>query len=129
MRSFKILAVVVALSLVVCCVAGLGPVGHWFRGWYWPESGSGSIFSYAFFSSVGGCSVVGAGFGTGLLTWWHRHNCHTDGCPRIGKHSMAGGKYVICTSCLKKDPLHDGTLTAEKIHDHHRKYHGRVSGT
>lgn len=41
-------------------------------------------------------TVEGAGaFGAGYVLY-RRHNCHVDGCWRVGRHAAAGGKYIVC---------------------------------
>lgn len=45
---------------------------------------------YGFTSGIGPMILTGlgmAGIATGL---WHGHNCHRDGCFRIGKHRVNG---------------------------------------
>jgi hypothetical protein len=47
-----------------------------------------------------------------------RHNCHVRGCPRIGRHPVAGTTYVVCR---KHHP--DESPTAEQVvaaHTAHR---------
>lgn len=29
----------------------------------------------------------------GVLIYYHKHNCHKKGCPRIGKHEIDGTPY------------------------------------
>jgi hypothetical protein len=47
-----------------------------------------------------------------------RHNCHVKGCPRIGRHPVAGTTYVVCR---RHHP--DESPTAEQVvaaHTAHR---------
>lgn len=70
------------------------------------------------FIAILGFSSIGA-------TAWRRINCHVDGCLRIGKHRMAGGKYVICTHCLKRGQRAQ-EITVEHVHDSHARHHGVI---
>lgn len=46
--------------------------------------------NYAFASGPGPMILTGAGMSTIIGGLWHAHNCHEDGCPRIGKHKING---------------------------------------
>lgn len=32
----------------------------------------------------------------GLYSMWRKHNCHVKGCPRVGRHKVAGTEWVVC---------------------------------
>jgi hypothetical protein len=77
------------------------------------------------FSDIGEVTIVG-GMITLVIGFWRHVNCHVDGCYRIGRHKMAGGKYVLCTKCLKSDPEHPDEVTREHVHAAHRQHLARV---
>lgn len=51
--------------------------------WYGFWSGAGS--------DLGELAIVG-----GLIGLLRKHNCHVHGCPRIGRHKIAGTDWVVC---------------------------------
>ena len=55
---------------------------------------------------------------------YHHLNCHTDGCKRIGKHRLAGGKFLVCGRCLRADGFTPGRITVQHIHAEHARHHG-----
>jgi hypothetical protein len=88
--------------------------------WHWLLSVTGVNDEagrwYAFWSGFG------ANFGevtllAGVLAAWHRVNCHTKGCPRIGRQLVAGTTLVVCR---KHHP--DGKPTPEHILELHRAH-------
>jgi len=86
-----------------------------------PLSGLG----YQFWSGIGsdfGQVTLITGVVLLLAGLYHQHNCHVDGCHWLGKHRMAGGKYVICGRCLRKGGGVPDTITAEHVHSEHQAY-------
>lgn len=80
--------------------------------------------NYASVSGVLPVMVATLGFSSLITGWWHHVNCHTAGCPRIGKHEIAGGKFKVCTPCLRQiDPAHAaGKHTIEHLARAHRRH-------
>jgi hypothetical protein len=60
----------------------LASVFTWVHSWWWPESGEG----YAYFSSVGGCAILGTSALSGFALWYRHVRCHD--CHRIGTHRI-----------------------------------------
>ena len=86
--------------------------------WHWLMTVTGITDEagkwYAFWSGFG------ANFGevtllAGVLAAWHRVNCHTKGCWRIGRQQVAGTTLVVCR---RHHP--DGKPTHENILELHR---------
>jgi hypothetical protein len=46
--------------------------------------------NYAFASGPGPMLLTAVGMSTIITGLWHAHNCHQDGCWRIGKHKVNG---------------------------------------
>jgi hypothetical protein len=46
--------------------------------------------NYAFLSGFGPCLITALGLSTIVAGLWHAHNCHYDGCMRIGRHKVNG---------------------------------------
>jgi hypothetical protein len=46
--------------------------------------------NYAFASGPGPMLLTAAGMSTIITGLWHAHNCHQDGCWRIGRHKVNG---------------------------------------
>jgi hypothetical protein len=59
------------------------------------ESGRWYAFWSGFGSDLGELGIVGAILAS-LGAWWHRHNCHVDGCRKIGRHKVEGTEWVVC---------------------------------
>jgi hypothetical protein len=47
---------------------------------------------YGFWSGIGGDASIMAVPAVIL----RRHNCHVHGCPRLGRHPVAGTEFVVC---------------------------------
>lgn len=76
--------------------------------WYGFTSGSGS--------DIGELALIG-----GAWTLWRRHNCHTRGCIRIGRHPVEGTPWVTCRKC---HPAIDAAPTLAQIHADHAEANG-----
>jgi len=53
---------------------------------------SGSGGWYGFWSGIGGDGALLAA--PAILA--RRHNCHVRGCPRLGRHPVAGTDFTVC---------------------------------
>lgn len=59
---------------------------------------------------------------SGLAVYLYHKNCHVKGCPRLGKHSVAGGKIVTCRR-HHPDMGPDHVITPEVVAKAHEQYH------
>lgn len=71
---------------------------------------------YGFWSGVGSDISEVAILG-GVIQLYRRHNCHVDGCHRIGKHRVDGTPFTVCP---KHHPEVPEKVTAKHIHLAHR---------
>lgn len=55
--------------------------------------------NYDFTSGSGPMIVSAIGFSGAGLSYWRHVNCHTDGCPRIGRYPVEGTPYKVCKAC------------------------------
>lgn len=46
--------------------------------------------NYAFTSGPGPMLLTATGMSTIITGLWHAHNCHEDGCWRVGRHKVNG---------------------------------------
>ena len=80
-----------------------------------PDAASGAYqFWSGFGSDLGELTLIGA-----LLGIYRHHNCHVEGCARLGKHEyeMNGAKYKLCA---KHHPsVSDAPILAEQVQAHH----------
>ena len=77
---------------------------------------------YGFWSGFG--SDIGEfGIVVGLAALVRKHNCHAKGCPRLGRHPVAGTTYVVCR---KHHP--DAKPTAAHIREQYHLYLGKQPG-
>lgn len=72
--------------------------------------------------------VTTMGFSGIIVTAWRHLNCHKDGCWRIAKYPVAGGKYKVCKIHSPDKNVQEGLtdqhlLTAHESHEAglHRK--------
>lgn len=63
-------------------------IWHLIESLWWPQSGKGYAFTSSVGSDLGELAVIG--------TIWHKLNCHTRGCWRIGRQQVDGTTYVVC---------------------------------
>lgn len=70
---------------------------HTFWNWFLTVTGSNNTsgvwygFWSGFGSDLGEVAIIGAGIGI-----FRKHNCHVQGCWRIGKHPVEGTPYIVC---------------------------------
>lgn len=85
--------------------------------------------SYAFFSGIGPFLITSIGISTIISGLWHHLNCHTDGCPRIVRHKVAGGEYGVCSKHWREINGHpaDHKFTIAHLREHHHA-HLRATG-
>lgn len=60
---------------------------------------SANDWPYLLYSGIGGC-VVGSSWAAGLWVLYRRHQCHVDGCWRVGHRTTAAGDLA----CRKHHP-------------------------
>jgi hypothetical protein len=115
---------VLALAIVVLAVV----IAIW-RDFYfhWFEVHTGinkeSGVYYAFWSGFGS-DISEATIVVGILAAWRHHNCHVQGCPRLGRH-VEGTAYIACP---KHHPGHEGTkrgVSVETIRKAHKQANSR----
>ena len=83
---------------------------HWFLHITGADNVSGPW--YGFWSGFGSDLTE---FGL-IAVFWHKFNCHTKGCWRVGIHKVNGTPFVVCR---KHHPTIDGkkhTATEIKLH-------------
>ena len=71
------------------------------------ESGPWYAFWSGFGSDLGEIAIMGS-----LLALVRRHNCHVKGCPRLGRHPVAGTTWTVCR---RHHP--DGHPSAQDVQD------------
>lgn len=80
--------------------------------------------NYALLSGFMPCFVTALGLSTLIAGAWHAVNCHTDGCPRIVRHKIAGGEHGVCSRCWRRinhlPPGHKFTIG--HLRDHHQAH-------
>jgi hypothetical protein len=74
--------------------------------WTWHDPDGYSIIS----GPLADITLLG-----GAYAIYRHHNCHVSGCPRIGRHKVAGTDYVVCR---RHHP--DEAPTAEQVLAEHR---------
>lgn len=78
-----------ALGLVVVCAVVVLAAAHWRHAEFWlgmtNASGPEYLAWSGWASDLAELTLLGAVAGI-----YHKHNCHTDGCWRIGKHIVEG---------------------------------------
>jgi len=83
-----ILAVFTALTIALIIVAVTHPFGTRFALGIWPVP-QGTPWTYqlesGFIPALTVLTLLGA-----VTSMWHVHNCHMDGCWRLGKHRING---------------------------------------
>ena len=65
--------------------------------------------------------VTTMGFSGLLVTAWHHLNCHKDGCWRLARYPVAGGKYKVCKIHNPDIAVQEG-LTDKHLYDAHLKH-------
>jgi hypothetical protein len=83
---------------------------------YWTGIGNEAGHGYAFWSGIGSdlgeVAIIG-----GLVGIYRQHNCHVDGCARLGRHSVDGTPYIVCR---KHHPDIPERVTAEHVAAAHK---------
>lgn len=127
---------VVCLLLIAAAVFWNFGLQHWLAyatgSYNCPKTGcpGGVAHNYNFFSGsgsdIGEITLVSIAIAA-FATWWHKINCHVDGCWRIGKHDKAGGEYSVCR---KHHNEIDGNPVGHKFSIHHirTKHHEHLHG-
>jgi hypothetical protein len=104
--ALKRYAPLLALSFVVgFAVAWFFGEGHWIAWYTGSYNTSGVAHNYNFWSGFGsdlGEATLLSVLVTFGAAWYHKHNCHTENCWRIGLHSIVGGAYTVCRRCHNK---------------------------
>ena len=94
MRARPVIAVAAALAAVACVVVfwrhgaqGDAGLQHWLAVHTGTLNEPGGYYGFwsGFGSDLGEVTLLAA-----VLGVYHRHNCHTKGCWRIGRHVVAG---------------------------------------
>ena len=82
----------------------------WFQHWTGIDNPSGPIYAWwsGVGSDIGEVTLLG-----GLWMLYSKHNCHTKGCWRLGKHHVEGTPYIVCPKHHPKVP--DEGASAEHI--------------
>lgn len=62
----------------------------------------------------------------GLALWWHRHNCHAQGCYRIGRHPVAGTQFVVCAHHHPSQTITRRGVNVDRIHAQHKRFLARA---
>jgi hypothetical protein len=53
--------------------------------------------SYNFWSGISGSNItLPVAAGAYALAWWHQHNCHVQGCPRLQWHAHPEHGHPVC---------------------------------
>lgn len=78
--------------LAVAAISWRFGLQHWLAVHTGSVNTSGSPRNYNFFSGAGSdlSEITILGFAAG---WWHKVNCHQDGCFRIGRHVVDGSPW------------------------------------
>lgn len=107
-------------------------LGHWLA-WYTGSYNTPGIahdynFWSGFGSDLGEVTLLSV-----LLTfgaaWYHKHNCHTENCWRIGLHQIVGGTYTVCRRCHNKITGHPHRkLSIDHLAAKHREHLLRTGG-
>lgn len=123
------LGLVLTVAAAAWQVTGFG-LGHWLQVHLGVVNEPGPY--YGFFSGSGSDLGELADFGavcTLIIGLWHRHNCHAEGCFRIGLHHVAGQQYVVCRKHHGEVTGHPHRkLTPEFIRERHLEHLGRMRG-
>lgn len=69
----------------------------------------------AFYGVVSGW-LGDVGLASGIILYYRHKNCHVKGCPWLGKHPVAGGKYVVCGRHHPEIPEHITHYDVVKAH-------------
>src|SRR5262245_37380821 len=121
-RPIVVVALVFAvLAGVVAWVLNARSVNHWLAVHTGIVDMSGPYYAFwtGFGADLAEFSLVGAAV-TGLYQLNRKYNCNQRGCWRIGTHSAAGGKFLLC---YRHHPDYQGKKPSrELIEQLHRQH-------
>lgn len=123
-------ACAVAGLLILWQLSGFG-LGHWLQVHTGTVNESGPYYGFwsGFGSDLTEFGIFGL-VGTWVIGWWHKHNCHTERCWRIGLHPLAGGTYVVCRKHHAEVTGHPHRkLSVEFLRSKHFEHLERISCT
>ena len=84
---------------------------------------------YAFFSGFGTWLLAALGFTGTFGAVIRTVNCHTHGCPWIGRFPVAGGQFRVCRKHHIEVTGHPHKLTTEVLQALHREHLTRQHGS
>lgn len=58
---------------------------------------------------------------------WRHLNCHVDGCPRIGRYPVAGGRFKVCRAHHPDEEVRSRSVSHLHILTAHRAHLDRLS--
>ena len=114
----KLVVLLVAIVVLALVIAAFhDAIWHWFEVHTGTVNESGPYYGFwsGFGSDIGEATLV-----VGVAAAWRHHNCHSRGCPWLGR-PVEGTPYVACP---KHHPAHEGkrrSVSLETIHLAHRK--------
>lgn len=99
-------------------------VQHWLAVHTGSSNTSGAPPNYNFWSGAGSdiseIALIGA-----VFAGWHRVNCHTKGCWRIGRQRVEGTTFVVCRKHHPDGkPTHHRILAMHRAHQAAEEAHG-----
>lgn len=86
----------------------------------WMGFSSQATDNYAFTSGPGPMLLTALGMSTIIAGLWHAVNCHVDGCPKIGRYHVAGGKFKVCRAHHPEDAVRQRKVSHHHVISLHR---------
>ena len=81
---------------------------------------SANGWTYSWWSGFGSCLAYFGAIGVAL-----RHlNCHAKGCPRLGRFTIAGGKFKVCHRHHPSQQVDGHSVPLDVLHQAHRDWVG-----
>jgi hypothetical protein len=120
------LACVAAFAVVVVWILHVRAVTDWLEVHTGTVNEAGPYYGFwsGFGSDLAEFGILGA-LATAVYHLVRKWNCHEPGCWRIGRHSAAGGQFMLC---YKHHPDYQGTHpTHEMIERLHREQKERAA--
>jgi hypothetical protein len=114
------IALLVVASIVVW-VINAGVVNHWLAVHTGTVNESGPYYGFwsGFGSDLAEFGILGA-IGTGIYQLVKKYNCHEPGCWRVGRHTAAGGQFLLCyrhhPDFQGQKPTHDLIVRLHREH-------------